>query len=201
MTGLRSRISGAARKRWHRLADWLLTGLLLAALTAAVLFLDRRNEQSLLGQAAVADGDSLQFGGQRVRIFGIDAPEFDQTCIQAGKEYPCGRRARDMLRSLVNGPVSCLGGDMDRYGRLLARCESGGRDIGREMVLSGWALSYGAYSVDEALARDAGRGLWAGEFEEPRAYRLQKGVAAEAGHGWFGLLLEKFRILVGSLKS
>ena len=40
----------------------------------------------------IADGDTLTLpGGTRIRFFGIDAPETDQTCTDAqGASYACG---------------------------------------------------------------------------------------------------------------
>jgi hypothetical protein len=44
-----------------------------------------------IGQAK--DGDSLMVGGTEVRLFGFDAPEFDQHCQRGGQEeLRLGRR-------------------------------------------------------------------------------------------------------------
>ena len=54
------------------------------------------------------DGDTLEVAGQRVRLFGIDAPGLDQMCRRAGREYACGKVARGALWGLVAGrDVSC----------------------------------------------------------------------------------------------
>lgn len=55
-------------------------------------------------------------------------------------------------------------------------CQVNGKDIGREMVKSGWALDYkhfskGKYSSEERAARENRRGIWAGEFENPYQWR------------------------------
>ena len=39
---------------------------------------------SFYGLAHSKDGDSLMVGNREVRLFGIDAPEFDQTCTRKG---------------------------------------------------------------------------------------------------------------------
>ncbi len=41
----------------------------------------------------MVDGDTLDFGGTRVRLFGVDAPESKQTCTKQASAYQCGRRA------------------------------------------------------------------------------------------------------------
>ncbi|NWG23759.1 MAG: thermonuclease family protein [Pseudorhodoplanes sp.] len=125
----------------------------------------------------VADGDSFSIGKQRFRLHGIDAPELHQHCRdQSGKEWPCGERARTELRRLLgHGPVQCTPRTTDRFGRSVAVCAAGGRDIGEAMVRAGWAAAYpdhsSPYAVAETQARLARRGLWAGSFENPRAWR------------------------------
>lgn len=65
----------------------------------------------------VSDGDTLKVGLQRYRLFGIDAPESQQTCSDG---WPAGRLAASHLQSLIVGrSVTCQAKDRDRYGRLL----------------------------------------------------------------------------------
>jgi len=70
------------------------------------------------GPAQAVDGDTLVVGDRKVRLFGIDAPELDQTCERSGRTWACGAAAKQMLAGLLSaGPVSCLVRDVDRYGR------------------------------------------------------------------------------------
>ena len=61
------------------------------------------------GSVQVVDGDSLRRGDTDIRLHGIDAPEYRQTCRDKhGAEYACGKQAANALRSLVReGEVSC----------------------------------------------------------------------------------------------
>ena len=124
----------------------------------------------------ITDGDSLRAGDIRIRIHGIDAPEMRQICHRQDAYY-CGVEARDYLASALgdNAVLRCEHLDTDRYQRLVMRCYHRGVDIGAGMVRAGWALAYRRYAKDyirdEAEAREAKRGLWAGTFQTPEAWR------------------------------
>ena len=66
-----------------------------------------RNEKIVSSPAAPAiavDGDSLEIGSRRIRLMGIDAPEYDQFCKKNnGELYPCGQLAADYLKTLIAG--------------------------------------------------------------------------------------------------
>lgn len=141
------------------------------------------------GTPRVVDGDTIAFGPRRVRLWGIDAPEMDQTCVparagetlpggvQVKQDYLCGVTARTALVYMIEpSPVRCEGKDIDRYGRTVAVCRRGTLELNREMVRLGWAIEYkryshGAYAAEEAEARAAKRGIWAGAFDEPEVWR------------------------------
>jgi endonuclease YncB( thermonuclease family) len=181
-----------------RVADVLLAVAILGLLALVAARLNRvpATVATLAGMPRVVDGDSLDFEGGRVRLEGIDAPEWDQTCSRAGTGYPCGRVAREALSRLIAGRlVSCEGSGRDRYGRLLARCTAGGVDLNRRMVEAGWAVAYGGYDDAEAAAERNGSGLWAGSFEQPREWRRAHDRPAEAPHAGGGALGEWLRRL------
>ena len=126
----------------------------------------------MAGPARVIDGDSLRVAGHEIRLAGIDAPELHQTCRRAGQPYACGLEARAaLLRLTRDGAVTCDLVGHDRYGRDLARCAAGGRDIGAWLVGHGFAVAYGGYADEEEQARRAGAGLWAGSFDLPSDWR------------------------------
>ncbi|MBF9232104.1 thermonuclease family protein [Microvirga sp. BT350] len=124
------------------------------------------------GRAYAVDGDTIRLRDTRIRLKGIDAPELDQTCLKAGQSYPCGEQARNALIAIIlKQQVECRLSGRDRYKRPLAHCAVGGKDIGARMVEEGWAVAYGGYAGEEALARRRSAGLWAGTFEYPRDWR------------------------------
>ncbi len=125
----------------------------------------------------VIDGDTLAIGGKRVRLFGVDAPEADQTCENdTVGEYRCGQLATQILRRLIDGrPVSCRQRDRDRYSRIVATCSVKERDLGGLMVRSGFAVAdrrySDAYVEAEERAKAAGEGIWGGHFISPWDWR------------------------------
>ena len=139
---------------------------------------------TLRGRADAVDGDTLRMGDARIRLWGIDAPEKDQTCRAEGLEWACGLLATAALRSRATD-LSCRGKERDRYGRVLAVCFEGGTDVNAWLVAEGWALAYRAFATDyveeEEAARKARRGMHRGDFVEP--WRWRRGDRLDAGEG------------------
>ena len=133
--------------------------------------------EPIIGRAHIVDGDTLDVDGERVRLFGIDAPERRQFCEDAdGRRYACGRAAARALAALTAGrTLTCTPLDR-RYDRDVARCMIEDRDISDAMVRAGQAIEFarysrGAYASAEREARAAKRGIWAGRFEDPGEWR------------------------------
>lgn len=168
-----------------------LIWLIILAVAAAVAYASGRFDAPrgpreagapLTGRARVIDGDSLEVAGARVRLFGIDAPEGRQQCRDArGSDYACGREAARALERLIGSqPVTCTRVTHDQYERDVATCAIEGRDLGEAMVRAGHARDYtrhsrGRYASAEREAREARRGMWAGEFETPESWRRREG--------------------------
>lgn len=132
--------------------------------------------ETIVGRAIVIDGDTIEIGSQRIRLWGIDAPEGRQTCKIGGKPYFCGDNSTVALRAIIgNKELRCERLDTDRYRRIVARCLINGQDIGALMVRQGHALAFRRYSLayirDEKIAHDARAGMWRGEFEAPWDWR------------------------------
>ncbi len=169
-----------------------LAGAVLAAALAAPIAATAAAETGRAeGPARVIDGLTLRVGGVVFRLFGIDAPDPDQVCERRGRSLPCGDIARTALMDLVAGavvvctPVRGPGGGADRIGRVIATCQSGGFDIGTNMVHTGWALADPETGTTrlrrtQAKARKRQAGLWRLSFAPPWEWRAR---AAAAGSG------------------
>jgi endonuclease YncB( thermonuclease family) len=161
-----------------------MRALLLACLAALLGAAPARADSH--GAVRVIDADTLEVGGVRVRLHGVDAPEAAQLCRDPlGRDWPCGAWATAQARALWDGrEASCVLVERDRYGREVSRCAVEGRDLGAALVASGAALAYVAYSPDylpEERAAEAGaRGLWQGSFDLPWDWRRERRGASAA---------------------
>lgn len=132
--------------------------------------------QIIYGNPVAIDGDTLDFGGGRVRLFGIDAPERTQTCQRASGAWECGADATALLASLVEGQrVNCEQRDTDRFGRAVAVCTAGGMDLSDAMARAGFAVALERFSTDYVAAVEQARaariGVWGGPFQAPAEFR------------------------------
>jgi hypothetical protein len=126
--------------------------IILCALLAACS--DQGEPGVIAGTAHVIDGDSLELDGERIRLFGIDAPELSQSC----DGDPCGEHAAAALRRMIEDrALVCSERDRDRYGRMVAVCHLGEVDIGERMVESRLAVAYTTYSTDYVAAERQAR--------------------------------------------
>lgn len=89
----------------------------------------------------VIDGDTFALQGEsrRIRVWGLDAPEWNR---------PGGPDATATMRRLVSGQqLQCQIRDVDRYDRIVAQCFlPDGRDIAAVMIRAGIATEYCRYS-------------------------------------------------------
>ena len=135
---------------------------------------------TISGIASVIDGDTIEIHGQRIRFWGIDAPEGSQLCRASGKPWRCGQQAALTLSNHIGKrTVTCKQRDRDRYGRVVAVCGIGQTpDLGDWLVRQGWALdwprhSHGAYSHAQREAERTRLGMWRGQFDKP--WELRQG--------------------------
>jgi endonuclease YncB( thermonuclease family) len=151
------------------------------AITLATFALNpaQSKEPTIAGLAQVIDGDSIVIGGKQIRLLGVDAPEWDQTCPSSTGKLQAGSEATAWLRSRLEArTVSCSVESKDRYGRLLATCYLDGENINSTLVAAGWAMAYRHYSErytpQETVAKQAKKGIWIGDCAPPWEYRRKK---------------------------
>ncbi len=137
------------------------------------------------GIAKVIDGDTIKIEKNKIRLFGIDAPESKQLCqktwlsisfISFNKNYPCGKISTNKLKVKINSKfILCKSSNIDRYNRFIAECYKNKTNINRWMVLNGHAVAYRKYSkkfvAEENLAKKEKLGLWSGTFQMPWEWR------------------------------
>jgi len=130
------------------------------------------------GAQTAIDGDTLEYKGVAVHLWGIDAPEKGQVCADG---WNAGQAASERLAEFLRaGEVLCTlksGGDA---GRVAAFCTAGGKDLSAEMAKAGmaWALTAetDAYTVQETEAMSAIRGVHAHACEKAWEWRSKHRV-------------------------
>lgn len=151
-TRMRTRAFAARRRPARRLNRTWLPALALAGVAAAGLpTIDHARGVAGMGdfrlcgwlnrQNCVIDGDTIRYGGAKIRLADVDAPEVFSP--QYASEAALGRRATQRLVELMNaGPfrlVRAGGRDEDAYGRKLRLIERGGRSVADTLVAEGLA--------------------------------------------------------------
>lgn len=132
---------------------------------------------TIYSSARVVSGDTLNINGHLFRLYGIDAPEMNQSCADAsGRAYSCGRQAAAWLSSwLQDNTLECKVMQQDANGNMAGTCSLGAYDIGAALVNAGWALAYtkhtDIYVPYQQQAENNGSGLWQGEFYMPWDWR------------------------------
>jgi endonuclease YncB( thermonuclease family) len=142
-------------------------------------------------RAVVKDGGTLQLDEVTYRLDGIDAPPFDQMCIDDHADaWACGVEARDHLVALIGDhDVHCedLGPDKPFKKRHVAICAVDDKtSLNQQLVREGFALSLGSpvkggFGEDEAAAKGDRRGMWKGCFAAPQDFRHWQKTSALLG--------------------
>ena len=143
-------------------------------------------EKIIIGKANVTDGDTIKINDQKIRLFGIDAPETKQFCKEVylsflifnfKRDYKCGEKSTIALKKKIQGKnIRCLvQNNKDRYRRNIGICYLKLQDINSWLVKNGHAVAYRRYSkkyvIDEQYAENNKLGIWEGTFMEPEKWR------------------------------
>ena len=161
-----------------RLGLWRLA-LLAAALAIAPA--PAGAEATLSGPGRALEGDRLEVAGTVVRLWGIDGPELEQSCVREGAFWPCGRKAHDHLAAFVDGQtVVCRVMPESVPQQTVAKCAVQGLDVAAELATRGFALvppdGTQYYIPNRNEGRTRGAGLWSGVYVNPWEWRQGKRV-------------------------
>jgi len=147
---------------------------------------------ALAADVVVKDGGTVQLSGTTFRLDGVDAPAFDQICLnEFADPYACGTDAREQLVKLIGDhAVHCndLGADKN-FGRWhvgVCTLEGAATSLNQQMVRKGFALAAasavkGSFKDDEAAAKKDRAGLWKGCFVTGQDFRRGNKTAALLG--------------------
>ena len=91
------------------------------------LFINLVNAETISGVAKIIDADTIKINNNKIRLFGIDAPELDQLCkkkylsiiiFSFYKNYKCGEKSALILKKYLNDKlIKCNIQGKDRYKR------------------------------------------------------------------------------------
>lgn len=132
---------------------------------------------ALFSSARVINGDTLEIYGKTFYLFGIDAPESNQTCAnKQGRAYSCGQAAASWLKGWIgDNELECHIIKQDTKGNMIGTCALGPYDLGAALVNAGWAVANPQHSdiyvAYELQAQANKRGLWQGTFYMPWDWR------------------------------
>jgi len=140
----------------------------------------------------VKDAGTIQLSGTTYRLDGVDAPAFDQICLnEFADAYACGADAREQLAKLVGDhAVHCddLGPD-ENFGKWhdgICTVEGAATSLNQQLVQKGLALAAassvkGGLKDDEAAAKKDLQGLWKGCFVAGSDFRRGNKAAGLLG--------------------
>ena len=161
--------------------------IIICSIFFILTYNDVRSEEikEISGNAQIIDGDTIKINSKKIRLYGIDAPEFEQMCKKPyltiifftfTKDYPCGKISTEKLQKKINNKViTCKILDIDRYKRLIGECYKRNLNLNSWLVSNGHAVAYRKYSKKyvsyEINAKNEKLGIWQGKFEMPWDFR------------------------------
>lgn len=141
----------------------VVAGASLVLTSCAPQSAEQTTQAEIAGPAAVVNGETIEISGQRIHVFGYDAPHRDAYC---GNTDVANQATLALSNFVASRTVSCALNSADNSDHLTATCDVGGADLGAHMVAAGWGRDQPRsknfpYANEEQEARIAGRGVWA----------------------------------------
>lgn len=136
---------------------------------------------AVIGTPKLIDANTFVMNGQRMRFWGVDAPDLDQVCVQSGQEWLCGKAAMMALAGfLLNQDIACYEKGRSPSGTIYSQCFVGDIDVNGWLARNGWAVALRdrtlSYVSRESQAKFERLGVWReGLTEEPAVWRRVKG--------------------------
>jgi len=119
--------------------------------------------ETLLYRPIATSSAIFESMGWKVVISGAQDIGVDQTCSFRGEAWPCVQQARAAFNAWLRGrALNCfLPPETERFA-IAASCRLGKQDVGAWLVANGWAMALpgGIYGKAEAIARNAGMGIF-----------------------------------------
>jgi len=149
--------------------------------------------KEIKGKPRAIDGKTLIINGQKLQLYGVDAPEFDQMCQKKETRQPfqCGVISAHKLKRMVDHvpEVTCTEKGYTSKGILLASCYDGKIDINEQIILRGWAIvdenaSVPKYKRIEQYVKfdTVNEVIWQDDFINPWEWRKGKRLPAPPAH-------------------
>ena len=147
---------------------------------ALLLACEPAGERPAPDPLTVVDGDTVTWRGATMDLFGVDAPELGQGCLNGKRLYDCGiDAASELAKRVALDHPTC-----HRVGRRELTCDTGAETLAEQQIVGGWAYAargaHRSLMAAEARAREAGVGVWRGTHIAPAAWREGARLPEEA---------------------
>jgi endonuclease YncB( thermonuclease family) len=83
----------------------VVVAFVLAVIVGALLaqWYQAHTARTITGHARIVDGDTFDLGAERIRVWGIDAPDRAGSCSRRGEPWRPYNEASDALRAILDG--------------------------------------------------------------------------------------------------
>ena len=157
--------------------SWLKVLVKTVALATLGSILITISEQGQVkGTAKAIKGDVIEIDRQRIKLYGIEAPELEQLCYIKSKPWHCGLAAKQRLaKKIADKSLTCLKREQKKDNMPLAECFVEKENLNAWLVGQGWAIADRQDSRNfishEIIAQRNLKGIYQSEFLKPSLWR------------------------------